>query len=167
MTAQAVHNETAPAYGATPHLAHHEQAVIREALEIIEHAAQDKGECFTDASVSRDYFRLRLADRQCEVFAVAFLDNRHRLIACEELFRGTIDGAGVYPREVVREALKHNAAAMILAHNHPSGVAEPSRADRTLTERLAEALALVDVRILDHVVVGDNDTASFAERGWL
>jgi DNA repair protein RadC len=95
------------------------------------------------------------------------LDIRHRVIAFEELFRGTIDGASVHPREVVRAALKHNAAALIFAHNHPSGVAEPSDADRRLTRRLSDALALVDIRVLDHFVVGDGEVASFAERGWL
>ena len=102
-----------------------------------------------------------------EVFAALFLDTRHRVICFEELFSGTIDGASVHPREVVRRALAHNAAAVILSHNHPSGVAEPSDADRRVTERLRDALSLVDVRVLDHIVVGDRETASFAERGWL
>ena len=100
-----------------------------------------------------------------EVFACLFLDNRHRVIEYEELFRGTIDGASVHPREVVRRALEHNAAALILAHNHPSGVAEPSDADRSITRRLSEALALVDVRILDHFIVGEGEPLSLAERG--
>ncbi|MGB5209269.1 MAG: JAB domain-containing protein, partial [Gammaproteobacteria bacterium] len=94
-------------------------------------------------------------------------DNRNRLIGLEELFRGTIDGASVYPREVVRQALAHNAAAVILAHNHPSGVAEPSQADEAITRRLKNALALVDIRVLDHLVIGDGEAVSFAERGLL
>ena len=102
-----------------------------------------------------------------EVFACLFLDNKHRVVAFEELFRGTIDGAAVYPREVVRRCLEHNAAALILAHNHPSGVAEPSEADRSITRRLVEALGLVDVRVLDHLVIGDDHWVSLAERGWL
>jgi len=102
-----------------------------------------------------------------EVFACLFLDNKHRVVAFEELFRGTIDGAAVYPREVVRRCLEHNAAALILAHNHPSGVAEPSEADRSITRRLVEAVGLVDVRILDHLVIGDDHWVSLAERGWL
>lgn len=102
-----------------------------------------------------------------EVFACLFLDNRHRLIAYEELFFGTIDGAAVYPREVVRRCLEHNAAAVILCHNHPSGVAEPSEADRTITRRLSDALQLVDVRVLDHLVLGERQWTSLAERGWL
>jgi DNA repair protein RadC len=109
---------------------------------------------------------LQLRDRPYEVFACLFLDTRHRVIAFEELFRGTIDGASVHPRELVRRALEHNAAAVILAHNHPSGVAEPSAADRQITTRLKDALALVDVRVLDHCVVGD-EIVSFAERGLL
>ena len=107
----------------------------------------------------------RLRDYPFEVFAVLFLDNRHRVIAFEEMFRGTIDGASVHPREVVRSALGHNAAAVILCHNHPSGVAEPSDADRQITARLRNALELVDVRLLDHLVVGDQSYCSMAQRG--
>jgi DNA repair protein RadC len=101
------------------------------------------------------------------VFACLFLDNRHRVICFEELFRGTINGASVHPREVVKKALHHNAAALILAHNHPSGIAEPSEADRQLTKKLQQALGLVDIRVLDHVVIGDGESVAFAERGWL
>jgi DNA repair protein RadC len=114
---------------------------------------------------TRDYLKARLRAYQHEVFACLFLDNRHRVICFEELFTGTIDGASVHPREVVKRALFHNAAALILAHNHPSGVAEPSRADQNITQRLQEALALVDIRILDHFVIGDSEPVSFAERG--
>ncbi|MFZ2207243.1 MAG: DNA repair protein RadC, partial [Porticoccaceae bacterium] len=102
-----------------------------------------------------------------EIFVVLFLDTRHRLIATEDLFQGTIDGASVHPREVVRRALFHNAAAVIVGHNHPSGVAEPSADDRRITARLREALALVDVRLLDHFVVGAGQVVSLAERGLL
>ena len=101
------------------------------------------------------------------MFAVAFLDTRHRLIAFEELSQGGIDGAEVHPRELVRRCLQHNAAALLVGHNHPSGVAEPSRADRLLTDRLKQALALVDVRLLDHLIIGDGEPLSLAERGWL
>jgi DNA repair protein RadC len=121
----------------------------------------------TDPRATREYLRMRLRDLPHEIFACIYLDNQHRLLAFEELFRGTIDGASVYPREVVKAALKRNAAALILAHNHPSGVAEPSAADRQLTRRLKDALALVDIRVLDHIVVGDGETVSLAERGWL
>ncbi|HEB93915.1 MAG TPA: JAB domain-containing protein [Gammaproteobacteria bacterium] len=126
-----------------------------------------RGEALTSAGDTRRYLSTRLRDYPYEVFACLFLDTRHRVIEFEELFRGTIDGASVHPREVLRRALAHNAAAVILAHNHPSGIAEPSRADRHITERLTDALALVDVRVLDHLVVGDGEAVSFAERGWL
>ncbi len=109
----------------------------------------------------------RLRDLEREVFAVLFLDNQHRMIAFEELFQGTIDSANVYPREVIKQALAHNAAAIIFAHNHPSGVPEPSDADRRITERLVKAAGLVDIRVLDHLVVGEGEPVSFAERGWL
>lgn len=127
--------------------------------------------CYGDALQSpedtRRYLQMQLSNHPYEVFAVLFLDNRHRVLAFEELFRGTIDGASVHPREVVRRALHHNAAAAILAHNHPSGVSEPSSADRRITQRLQEALALIDVRVLDHIVVGHGEFTSFAERGLL
>jgi DNA repair protein RadC len=125
-----------------------------------------RGDALANPDDTRRYLAARLRDYPFEVFACLFLDNRHRVIACEELFRGTIDGASVHPREVVRRALGHNAAAVILAHNHPSGIAEPSRADQAITWRLRDALALVDIRVLDHVVVGD-ELVSFAERGLL
>ena len=116
---------------------------------------------------TREYVRMRLRDLPHEVFCCVFLDNRHRVIAFEQLFRGTIDGASVHPREVVKQALARNAAAVILVHNHPSGFAEPSRADELLTRRLQEALQLVDIRVLDHLIVGDGVCESFAERGLL
>lgn len=114
---------------------------------------------------TQDYLASCLRDYTFEVFSCLYLDNRHRIIKFEELFRGTINGASVHPREVVKKALSHNAAAVIFAHNHPSGIAEPSMADQQITKQLTTALALVDVRVLDHVVVGDGVTMSFAERG--
>jgi DNA repair protein RadC len=125
------------------------------------------GDLLTAPNLVRDYLRARLRHQQREVFAVLFLDSQNRLIAYDELFQGTIDGASVHPREVVKQALARNAAGVILAHNHPSGVAEPSQADRRITERLQVALELVDVRVLDHMVVGDAEVVSFAERGLL
>lgn len=116
---------------------------------------------------TRAFLQAQLRDRHYEVFCCLYLDNRHRVIAFEEVFRGTIDGTAVYPREIVRAALGHNAAAVIFAHNHPSGVAEPSRADELLTQRLKDALGLVDIRTLDHLVIGDGVTVSLAERGLL
>ena len=117
--------------------------------------------------VVREYLALRFAGLEHEVFACLYLDNRSRVLACEELFRGTIDGASVHPREVVKRVLAHNAAAVIFTHNHPSGVAEPSMTDQLLTQRLKEAMSLVDVRVLDHLVVGGASVESFAERGLL
>jgi DNA repair protein RadC len=114
-----------------------------------------------------DYLRARIGAYPFEVFACVFLDNRHRLLACEELFRGSIDGASVHPREVVRRCLAHNAAAVVFAHNHPSGVAEPSQADRAITAELKRALALIDVRVLDHFIVGQGSPTSMAARGML
>jgi DNA repair protein RadC len=125
-----------------------------------------RGDALCSPQQTRQFLSAQLADYPHEVFACLFLDNRNRVIAFEKMFYGTIDGASVYPREVVRLALKKNAAAIIFAHNHPSGVAEPSHADEQITQRLKEALALVDIRVLDHFVVGD-EIVSFAERGLL
>ncbi|NND54536.1 MAG: DNA repair protein RadC [Gammaproteobacteria bacterium] len=116
---------------------------------------------------SRQYLLATLRDRPHEVFCCLFLDNRHRVLAFDELFRGTIDAAAVYPREIVKQALARNAAAVILAHNHPSGIAEPSQSDQLITRRIRDALDLVDIRLLDHFVVGDNQCVSLASRGML
>jgi DNA repair protein RadC len=126
-----------------------------------------KGTALSSPSDVRDYLKVKLSALDHEVFCALFLDTRHRLIEYRELFRGTIDGATVYPREVVKEALNRNAAAVIFAHNHPSGVAEPSEADRSITMKLSKALALVEVRVLDHVVVAGDASVSFAARGLL
>ena len=140
--------------------------------EIIEAAMSEmqrrfsRGTTISSPEATKEFLQLRHGHLEHEVFAVLWLDNRHRVIEFEELFRGTIDGASVHPREVVKMALKHNAAAAIWAHNHPSGIAEPSQADQRITQRLKEALALVEVRTLDHVIVAE-DTCSFAERGLL
>jgi len=122
---------------------------------------------FSNPSAVSSYLSIQLADKEREVFACLFLDNQHRLIQYEELFKGTIDSANVYPREVVKAALQHNAAAVIFAHNHPSGLATPSEADKRITERLKEALALIDIRVLDHFVIGHDENVSFAEKGYL
>jgi len=121
----------------------------------------------TSPGAVRDYLRLTLENRAREVFMAVLLDAQHRVIANEELFQGTLTQTSVYPREVVKCAMRHNAAAVIFAHNHPSGVSEPSQADQALTETLRRALALVDVRVLDHFVVGRGGVTSFAERGLL
>lgn len=124
-----------------------------------------RGDAMTSPEATRRFLSAQLRDREQEVFACLFLDNRHRVLAFEEMFYGTVDSAHVYPREVVKRALHYNAAALILAHNHPSGVAEPSRADEQITIRLKDALALIDVRVLDHLIVGDGCMTSLAERG--
>jgi DNA repair protein RadC len=126
-----------------------------------------RGTSLSSPRATRDYLTLKLGTLEREIFVVLFLDKRHRLISYEEMFQGTIDGASVYPREVVKEALKHNAAAVILAHNHPSGVADPSTADEAITRRLREALALIDVRVLGHLIIAGGEIMSFAERGLL
>ncbi len=142
------------------------QSVITLAMKVlsIKHRA---GRILSKPDETRDFLRLRLADYRNEVFGCLFLDNRHRIIVVRELFQGTIDGASVYPRVVVQQAMEVNAAAVVFFHNHPSGVAEPSHADEAITRRLKDALALVDVRVLDHFVVSAGESVSFAERGLL
>jgi len=142
-----------------------EDEILETALSII-NARFSKGRAITDPKQTHEFLKLELAHEEHELFAVLWLDQRHRIIAFEALFRGTIDGASVYPREVVKTALKHNAAACILCHNHPSGLAYPSTADRQITEKVKNALDLVGVRTLDHVLVAE-DTYSFAEHGMM
>ena len=145
-------------------------AQIQAALELVRRHHLERlrqGPLLASPRAAREFLVARLRDRDHEVFCCLFLDNRHRVICFDEVFRGTIDGASVHPRDVVKLALARNAAAVILAHNHPSGVAEPSQADELITGRLREALALVDIRVLDHIVVGDGACVSFAERGLL
>ncbi|PMI47363.1 RadC family protein [Vibrio cyclitrophicus] len=143
-----------------------------ELNELLERAAEalaakyKREGTFTNPTNVKEYLKLKLGAHDREVFAVMFLDNQHQLISFEELFFGTIDAASIYPREVLKSALNHNAAAVVFAHNHPSGIAEPSQADRRITQRLVDALKLVDIRVLDHIVVGE-DCVSFAEKGWV
>jgi len=139
--------------------------VIKRALKILDARMRNPSTALTSPGAVRDYLRLLLHDRPHEVFVCVFLDSQNRVLAADELFRGTLAQTSVYPREVVKAALGHNAAAAIFAHNHPSGVAEPSRADELLTQALKQALALVDVRTLDHFVVAGSQLISFAERG--
>jgi len=140
------------------------QAVLEMSRRALKEEMQ-RGNALNSPHAVRDYLQLLLGGRQQEVFLVLFLDTQHRVIASEELFQGTIGQTSVYPREVVKRALAHNAAAVILAHNHPSGVAEPSQSDRMLTDALKQALSLVDVRVLDHFIVAVGQTLSFAEKG--
>lgn len=143
-----------------------ELKAILEILNRYLHEKLQRGEVLEDPEAVRYYLSSKLRDRKSEVFAVIFLDNRHRIITYEEMFYGTINSASVHSREVVRKVIKHNAAAVILAHNHPSGIAEPSQSDERITQRLCDSLALIDVRVLDHFVIGDR-IVSFAERGLL
>ncbi|KRW65233.1 RadC family protein [Stutzerimonas nitrititolerans] len=140
--------------------------ILEAARRVVELKVQ-RGAPFTAPHIVKEYLGAKLAGLEHEVFVVLFLDNQHRLIEYVEMFRGTLDSASVYPREVVKEALRLNAAAAILSHNHPSGHPEPSQADRTLTERLKEALGLVEVRTLDHIIVAGIERVSFAELGLL
>ena len=158
-----------PGFSRTKGLGPAKYAQLQAVLEMgRRHLAETlgRGDALSSPADTRRFLSARLRDYPHEVFAVLFLDNRHRVIAFEEMFRGTIDGASVHPREVVRRSIAHNAAAVILAHNHPSGVAEPSASDAQITRRLKDALSLVDIRVLDHLVVGD-EVVSFAERGLL
>lgn len=144
-----------------------EDQVIEQALEILASRMRKHAPSLTGSSDAVRYLCLQLGNRKAECFAVLFLDSQHRVIAFREMFFGTIDAASVYPREVVRAVLDYNAAAVILAHNHPSGVAEPSRSDIAITERLRTILAVIDTRVLDHVVVAGTQATSMAERGLL
>ena len=143
--------------------------LINKALKVMESKAAKKrgSDNFDCPDFSKQYFLLRLSDYECEYFSVAFLNNQNRLIACENMFRGTLDGTSVYPREVVKAVLQYNAAAVVFAHNHPSGVLVPSKADHAITQRLKDALALIDVKVLDHIIANGKQALSFAEQGYL
>lgn len=144
-----------------------EDTLITEALQLLDQRHFQRGEQLITPADAAVYLKLRLAPYHHEVFALLCLDSRHRVLSFDILFTGSIDGASVYPREVVIKALQHNAAAVIFSHNHPSGCSEPSGADRILTTRLTEALALIEVRVLDHIIVGEGTPLSLAEYGWL
>ena len=141
---------------------------LRAALDLQQQALLEtaaRGSVLGSPAQVKEFLRSRLGSLPHEVFCILFLDSRHRILAMRELFRGTIDGASVYPREVIHEALMNRAAAVLLVHNHPSGVSEPSQADEMITRRLKEALALIDIRVLDHLIVCGSDCTSMAERG--
>jgi DNA repair protein RadC len=142
-------------------------AVCRELFKRNLREGLNRGSALTSPAETLDYLQSALQDRQREVFQCMFLDTRHRVICSEELFQGSIDGACVYPRVVAEHALRHNAAAVIVAHNHPSGVTEPSLADQAITRRLKDALALLEIRLLDHFVIGDGSPVSMASRGMI
>jgi DNA repair protein RadC len=153
---------------AEPGLGPGKVAQLHAARELARRCAEQAlraGDVMSSPERTREFLQYHLGGREREVFSCLFLDSQHRLLRCEDLFLGTLDGAAVYPREVAVRALRYRAAAVILAHNHPSGVAEPSAADRRITERLSAALGLLDVRVLDHIIVGRGRTFSFAEQG--
>ena len=167
---RALLDRPAPELARLPGLGPARACTLVAALELgTRHLGQQlqRGEALADPAQAGAYFSRKLRALPQEVFACLFLDTRHRVIAYEELFRGTLDGSEVHPREVARRALQHNAAALIFGHNHPSGNPEPSAADRAVTARLKQALALVEVRVLDHFVVGDGAATSMAQRGWM
>ncbi len=140
------------------------QAVLEMARRHFEEILQ-RGNALSSPDITRAYLSAHLRGYSYEVFACLFLDNQHRVIQLDEMFRGTLDSASVYPREVVKQALHHNAAAVIFAHNHPSGIAEPSQSDKLITDKLKQALGLFDIRVLDHFIIGDGQPYSFAEHG--
>lgn len=167
---KAILSATKADFCSLPGLGSSKYAQLQAISEIAERSLQEKllrEDAFTSSGVTRRFVQSRLGSRTREVFLCLFLDNQNRLIAQEELFLGTIDGASVHPREVVKRALHHNAAALIFAHNHPSGVAEPSQADISITRRLKSVLQEVDIRTLDHLIVGDGEVQSLAEQGLL
>lgn len=145
----------------------YDQEVITRAIQMIKETSAAKGDAFTNPKMVKEFCVLKLAKEEREHFLVMFMDNRHQLISDEIMFSGTIDGASVYAREVIKRALQLNAAALIFAHNHPSGTPEPSAADQRLTQQLVKCCDLMDIRVLDHIVVGGTETVSFAERGLL
>ena len=147
--------------------AQHEDWTIQQAIALLEKRVFKAGPALSSPAAVRDYLRLKLVVEPNEVFAVVFLDSQHQVLAYEPLFKGSVDQTSVYPRVVVQRALALNASALILAHQHPSGVTEPSVADRALTDRLKAALAMVDVRVVDHFIVGKGNPYSFAEAGLL
>ena len=140
--------------------------IVTQALQLLECQVRE-ADALASPDAVRDYLRLKLAERAHEVFVCVFLDVQNRVIEIDEMFRGTLTQTSVYPREIVKAGLKANAAAVIFAHNHPSGVAQPSQADELLTRNLKDALSLVEIKVLDHFIVAGNQTLSFAERGLL
>ena len=161
-----VETETVAIYSVTP-VVSDDDRIIAQALDILHRRMAQPGEYMNAPTVVKNYLTLKLAELEHEVFSCIWVDSQNRVIAYEEMFRGTLSQTSVYPREVVKQALALNASGLIAVHNHPSGCADPSQADRWLTDQLKAALGLVDVRVLDHIIVAGAQTVSFAERGWL
>ncbi|MBJ8825220.1 DNA repair protein RadC [Citrobacter freundii] len=144
-----------------------EQRIIRRAMRLLERYLRLPAEQFLAANCAKSWLQLYLARQEREVFVVLYLDNQHRLLEHETLFLGTINHTEIHPREIVKSALRHNAAAVIVAHNHPSGITDASKSDRAITSRIVDALDLVEIRVLDHFIIGNSEALSFAEQGWL
>lgn len=144
-----------------------EQRIIRRAMRLLEKYQRQPAEQFLSASCTKSWLQLYLARQEREVFVVLYLDNQHRLLEHETLFLGTISHTEIHPREIVKSALRYNAAAVLIAHNHPSGITDASEADKRITSRIVNALDLIEVRVLDHFIIGNNEVLSFAEQGWL
>lgn len=159
-----IENEVAGVYNARSSTESQDNQIIQDAIKILDSRIKNK-DTLTDPDATKKFLRLKLQDYKSEVFVGLFLDNRHRVIEYRELFFGTIDGASIHPREVVRAVIETNAAAVIFAHNHPSGVSDPSKADILITAKLKDALALIDVRVLDHIIIGEGKPTSLAELG--
>lgn len=159
-----IENEVAGVYNARSSTESQDNQIIQDAIKILDSRIKNK-DTLTDPDATKKFLRLKLQDYKSEVFVGLFLDNRHRVIEYRELFFGTIDGASVHPREVVRAVIETNAAAVIFAHNHPSGVSDPSKADIKITATLKDALALINVRVLDHIIIGESIPTSLAELG--
>lgn len=161
-----IENEVAGVYNARSSTESQDNQIIQDAIKILDSRIKNK-DTLTDPDATKKFLRLKLQDYKSEVFVGLFLDNRHRVIEYRELFFGTIDGASIHPREVVRAVIETNAAAVIFAHNHLSGVSDPSKADILITAKLKDALALIDVRVLDHIIIGEGKPTSLAELGHL
>ena len=159
-----INSETQPEYHTNPTS---DDALIQTCLKILESRIRKPETYIKNPEDTKNYLKLELSEKEHEVFAVLFLDSQHGVIAYEEMFQGTIDEASVYPREIIKKALKFNAAALIIAHNHPSGNPESSDADITITNRIKDAANLLEIRLLDHIIVGGVDTISLAEQGYL
>ena len=144
-----------------------ENEIIRSAKVLLKKRLTNNNSVLTSPDAVKDFLMLEYSSREYESFVVLFLTNQHKLIKAVEMFVGTIDGASVYPREILKTALQLNAAAVILSHNHPSGITEPSQADKTITTKVKNSLSLIDIRVLDHIIIGGVDSFSFAERGLL
>lgn len=161
-----INEEESPEYGTAPLIGKQEET-INQALKILESRIKEKGDFMCNPKEVINFLKFKISELEHEVFSIMFLDNQHRLIKYKELFRGTINGSSVHPREILKEALKYNSSAVIIAHNHPSGMIEPSSADREITRQIKDSLELIDIRVLDHIIIGGKESFAFSERGYI